>query len=270
MKHQAIGIFDSGVGGLTVMKQIVHLLPNEDLIYFGDTARLPYGDKSPETIISYSFENAAFLQEHQIKVLVVACHTASAYALADLQAKLQIPVIGVIEPGAKKAVSVTKNRRIAVLGTKGTIKSAVYQRAIERYLTDSFVLPIPCPLLVPLVEENFINHPATRMILKEYLSQIKAVDIDTVLLACTHYPLLKEIIQEEVGDTVTVVDSSSICAENLYSLLEENDFLNDKIDPSYRYFVSDDPAKFSNLASTFFGRTVENVEKQRDCSAYCH
>lgn len=267
MKNEAIGIFDSGVGGLTVMKQIVCLLPNEDIVYFGDTARLPYGEKSPETIIRYMIENSTFLLKHKIKVLVIACNTASAHALHELKNRLQIPVIEVIAPGAEKAVLVTKNKRIAVLGTRGTINSGAYQKEIERRMPGSFVLSIPCPLLVPLVEENFIDHPVTKMIIKEYLKPIKEQSIDTVLLGCTHYPLLKEVMQDELGHEISIVDSASICAENLQSILCENKLLSSKIKSVHRYFVSDDPMKFSSLGGTFFGRPIENVKNQSDCTA---
>jgi len=267
MKNEAIGIFDSGVGGLTVMKQIVSLLPNEDIVYFGDTARLPYGEKSPETIVRYMIENSTFLLKHKIKVLVIACNTASAHALHELKNRLQIPVIEVIRPGAEKAVLVTKNKRIAVLGTRGTIKSGAYQKEIERQMPGSFVLSIPCPLLVPLVEENFIDHPVTRMIIKEYLKPIKDQFIDTVLLGCTHYPLLKEVMQDELGSEITIVDSASICAENLQSILCENKLLSSNHKSVHRYFVSDDPMKFSSLGGAFFGRPIENVKNQSDCTA---
>lgn len=261
MNHekQAIGIFDSGIGGLTVMKQIAHLLPNENIVYFGDTARLPYGEKSPETIIRYSVENAKFLLEHQIKVLVVACNTAASCAMDKLRSFVDIPVLGVIEPGAEKAAFVTRNERIAVLGTKGTIKSGVYQKEIGKRLPNSFVLAIPCPLFVPLVEESFTTHQVTRMIVKEYLAPIKTQGIDTILLGCTHYPLLKEIIQDEVGDRITIVDSASICAENLKSVLLQQELGFKLTKPEYRYFVSDDPDKFALLGSAFFGSTIDNV-----------
>lgn len=261
VKNQAIGVFDSGVGGLTVLKEIVKLLPNEEIVYFGDTARVPYGEKRPETIITYSIENALFLMQHEIKVLVVACNTASAFAIHKLSHLFHIPVIGVIEPGAKKAVSATKNGRIAVLGTRGTIQSGAYQQEIQKRRVDSFVLPISCPLLVPLVEERYLSHPATKMIIKEYLAPIKDHGIDTVLLGCTHYPLLQELIQEEVGDHVTVVDSATLLAENLKSVLFEKELENLSGKSTCRYFVSDDPEKFSLLATSLFNEPIGNVIK---------
>ncbi|HRD55105.1 MAG TPA: glutamate racemase [Parachlamydiaceae bacterium] len=265
MKNQeAVGIFDSGIGGLTVMKQIASLLPEENIVYFGDTARVPYGGKSPETIVRYSIENTIFLLEQNIKVLVVACNTASAYAMQKLQKLFNIPVIGVIEPGAEKAVQMTKNKRIAVLGTKGTIQSGVYSQEIKKKAPDSFILPISCPLFVPLVEESFIFHPAAKLIIKEYLAPIKQENIDTILLGCTHYPLLKEMIQQEVGEDVAVVDSASICAETLKNLLLEEKLINyTSLPSSYRYFVSDDPEKFASLGSYFLDSSLKDVSLKK-------
>lgn len=260
MNKQSIGIFDSGIGGLTVMKQITALLPSEDIVYFGDTARLPYGEKSKETIIRYSLENALFLiMEHKIKVLVVACNTASAYAIHHLSHLFNIPVIGVIEPGAEKAVSVTKNHRIAVLGTKGTIKSGIYKQEIEKRLPGSTVVTIACPLFVPLVEENLISHDVTKIMIKHYLAPIKAMEVDTILLGCTHYPLLKELIQDEVGTGVSIVDSASICAEKLKSVLSSKSLENSQQTPQHRYVVSDDPEKFALLGSLFLGHPIGEV-----------
>lgn len=263
MRNKAIGLFDSGVGGLTVMKEMRRLLPNENMIYFGDTARVPYGEKSPETILRYSIENAKFLISQDIKVLVVACNTASAYAIDTLKELLDIPIFGVIEPGAERACSVTKTKRIAVLGTKATIKSGIYQREIEKHLPDCYICPIACPLFVPLVEENFITHPATAMIIKEYLSEVKELNIDTLLLGCTHYPLLKEIIQNEVGNDITIVDSASVCAEKLKALLEENELGSSNDQGFSHYFVSDDPLKFSLFSQHIFGTPVPNVSLYR-------
>ncbi len=259
MSNKAIGIFDSGVGGLTVMKEIRELLPNENIIYFGDTARLPYGEKSPETIIRYSVENAQFLIEQDIKVLVVACNTASAFAINKLNQILDIPVLGVIVPGAEKACSVTQNKRIAVLGTKATIKSGIYQKEIEKNSPGCYVCPIACPLFVPLVEENFISHPATQMIIKEYLSPIQDLNIDTLLLGCTHYPLLKEMIQAQVGDAVRIVDSASICAKKLKSILNENHLENLSGNTFLSYYVSDDKEKFAILGERIFGNPIPEV-----------
>ncbi|MBA3720886.1 MAG: glutamate racemase [Parachlamydiaceae bacterium] len=255
-----IGMFDSGVGGLTVMHQLMHSLPHESVIYFGDTARIPYGSKSQETIIRYSIENAIFLLEKNIKLLVVACNTASAFALERLRKIFNIPIIGVIEPGAEKACSVTRNRRLAVLGTKGTILSGAYQREISKRLPNSFVLPIACPLFVPLVEERFLDHCSAQMIVKEYLAPIKNQGIDTILLGCTHYPLLKHLIQQEVGPEIMLVDSASTCAEMVARILQQNNMeTHFGSEPNYQYHVSDDPKKFKDQVEMLFGNPIHEV-----------
>jgi len=256
----AIGVFDSGIGGLTVMKQMITVMPNENMIYFGDTARVPYGEKSPETIIRYSIENAIFLMEYNIKVLVVACNTASAYALVKLQHLFKIPVVGVIESGVDKAVAVTRNQRIAVLGTKGTIKSNVYQQEIKRRLPNALVQGIACPLFVPLVEERFVSHPATKILVKEYLAPFKDQGIDTILLGCTHYPLLRQVIQDELGSGVEIVDSASTCAEKVSAILTEQRLHNqNSCEAIHRYFVSDDAEKFRLAGSEFLGSPIPHV-----------
>lgn len=258
---EPIGMFDSGIGGLTVMRQLMTTLPNESVIYFGDTARLPYGDKSSETIIRYALENAIFLLEKNVKLLIVACNTASAYAIEQLQHNFTIPILGVIEPGAEKASQITRNGRIAVLGTKATIRSQAYQRAITQRLPEAMVLPIACPLFVPLVEEQFFQHQAARMIVKEYLQPLKNHSVDTLLLGCTHYPLLKDLIQDEVGNGVAIIDSATTCAEKVNSILASLELKNESLDlPSYKYFVSDDPEKFKQSGEAFLGTSIETIE----------
>ncbi len=242
-----IGMFDSGIGGLTVMQQIMLTSPQESIIYFGDTARLPYGGKSRETIIRYSIENTILLIEKNIKLLIVACNTASAFAIHKLQQIFNIPIIDVIEPGAEKATSVTLNQRIAVLGTKGTIQSGAYEAAIKRKLPEATVIPIACPLFVPLVEEHFLYHPATRLIIKEYLKPLQDLQIDTILLGCTHYPLLKDLIQEEIGNSISLVDSASTCAEKVASVLKAQQLESSSSQTTYQYYVSDDLEKFREL-----------------------
>lgn len=249
-----IGIFDSGLGGLTVMRAIREACPSENLIYFGDTARVPYGGKSPETIIRYSLESAIFLMEQDIKMLVIACNTASSYAVDKLKGVFNIPIIDVIEPGAERATSVTKNGHIGVLGTKATIQSGAYQKAIHKRLPDAQVYSYACPLFVPLTEERFLNHPATELIVKEYLEPLKKAQIDTLLLGCTHYPVLKPLIQKELPG-VQIVDSASTCAERVKKLTTPSDQKG-----SLQFFVSDDPAKFQSIGPSFFGETIPNVE----------
>jgi glutamate racemase len=258
MTASALGIFDSGVGGLTVMQAIKRLLPHENLIYFGDTARVPYGNKSPETIIRYSLENAAFLSKQHIKLMVVACNTSNAFAMPMLKELYSIPIIGVIEPGAEKAVAVTRNQRIGVLGTKATIQSGAYQQAIKELLPEAEVMALACPLFVPLVEERYLDHPATKLIIQDYLAPLKNQGIDTLLLGCTHYPFLKHLIQEEMGPDVTLVDSAITCAEKIASTLKNQD-LSFQADVKHRYFVSDDPEKFRKQAEALFGYPLPPV-----------
>lgn len=256
-----IGIFDSGVGGLTVMQQMMRALPHEDMVYLGDTLHLPYGGKSPNTIVRYSIENAIFLMEQKIKVLVIACNTASSYALERLQDIFNIPVVGTIKPAAIHAAKVTRNGKIAILGTKATIASGAYQQEIHRFLPEAELFPIACPLFVPLVEEHFIDHAATQLIIDSYLKPLKTSQVDTLLLGCTHYPLLKDTIQKVVGDEVTLVDSAVACAHTVCQLLKENDLISkQQVKPQYRYFVSDDPEKFQTLGKTFLGDAIDSVE----------
>lgn len=255
----AIGIFDSGVGGLTVMQQLKQVLPNERLIYFGDIARLPYGNKSQETIIRYSIENTVCLLKKNIKTLVVACNTASALALSKLRELFALPIVGVIEPGAEKAVAVSKNQRIAILGTKGTIQSKAYQEAILKLSPKAHVLAISCPLFVPLVEEQWFHHPASRLIVEEYLRPLKGEGIDTVMLGCTHYPFLRSLIQQEVGEEVILVDSASTCAHQVAELLKDKQLLANHDQGEHQYFVSDEPEKFRLLAEQLFGYSINEV-----------
>lgn len=261
LKHsEAIGMFDSGIGGLTVMQQIVCALPRESIIYFGDTARLPYGDKSKETIIRYSLEIAEFLIKKKIKLLIIPCNTATAYAIEELKKTFNIPILGVIEPGVEKVVQVSRNQSIAVLGTRATINSGIYQKEIKKRLPGANVQAIACPLFVPFVEEHFLDHPATKMIVKEYLGTLKDQQIDTILLGCTHYPLLRDLIQEEMGSDVAIVDSATTCAEKAKSLLTTYQMhTSSQSIPSYQYYVSDDPDRFMRLGKIFLGAAIEDV-----------
>ncbi len=255
----ALGIFDSGVGGLTVMHAIKQLLPHEHLIYYGDTARVPYGGKSSSTIIRYSLENAKFLLKQQIKLLVVACNTSNALAMQHLQELSNIPIIGVIEPGAEKAAAVTRNQHIAILGTKATIQSGAYQKAIQKLLPESSVSAIACPLFVPIVEEHFFDHPATRLIVQEYLQPLKNQKIDTILLGCTHYPFLKKLIQDEMGPGVMLVDSAATCAEKICRTLLQCNLQASSQKRECTYYVSDDTEKFRLQAERLFGETIPKV-----------
>jgi glutamate racemase len=253
-----IGVFDSGVGGLTVFREIASHLPHEDLIYFGDTARLPYGSKSPEAIVRYSLECASFLLEQRIKLLIVACHTSSAHALEILQEKLPIPVIGVIQPGFELLMQSTRNQRIAILGTESTIASKVYQNLIQQHYPMACIFPIACPLFVPLAEEHFFEHAAADLIAAHYLDPLKNANIDAALLACTHYPLLKKAIQKALGPSVQVLESAPTCAAQAQSMLSSSGLLNpQEKKPVYRFYATDYPARFSTLARTFLGYEID-------------
>lgn len=260
--RDAIGIFDSGLGGLTVMRKIREKCPQESLIYYGDTARVPYGSKSPETILRYTIESAVFLMEQNIKALVIACNTAASYSMGRLKNIFNIPIIDVIHPGAQAAVKATKNGRIAVLGTKATIASGSYQREIAALLPEAIVVPIACPLFVPLVEEKFLHHEATRLVVREYLQAVRQSNVDTVLLGCTHYPVLAPLIQNELGHAVKIVDSASTCAEKLADLLEERQMVS--ANGGYcRFYVSDDPEKFQLVGRDFLGEEIGLCEAVR-------
>ena len=256
-----LGIFDSGVGGLTVFRRVVERLPGESLVYLGDTARVPYGTKSAETVVRYARACAQILLECDIKVLVVACNTATAYALDVLRDELAIPVLGVIEPGARRAVAATRNGRIGVVGTVGTIASGAYQSVIASLAPDVQVACKPCPLFVPLAEEGWTNGPVPRQVAETYLAELFAQGIDTLLLGCTHYPLLRDVIQEVAGPGVAIVDSAEATSEVVADILEGMGMCDAaQGSPQYRYLVTDSPATFARVGQHFLGRDVGSVE----------
>jgi glutamate racemase len=261
MEKARIGIFDSGFGGLTVMRAVCDLLPSEDIIYFGDTARLPYGNKSKATIVRYSVENANFLVSQNIDVLVIACHTASCLAKEQLQKILPIPVIDVISPSVKLAISQTKTKKIAVLGTYGTISSGVYQNELRKLCPEIEIFPVACPLFVPLVEEGFTHHKATEIIAKEYLTGLAHKGIDVTILACTHYPLLVEVIQKILGEEMILIDPAIPTAEKTRLVLEKGPS-SSSLSPTYQFFVSDNPQKFGQIGSKFLKKTIASVSLQ--------
>jgi len=256
-----IGLFDSGLGGLTILREVVKVLPSESITYLGDTARLPYGDKSAGTVIHYARQNSRFLLAQKIKILVVACHTASSYALKTLDEELPIPVLGVTMAGVNKALETTKNGRIAVLGTRATIKANVYQDELKKRDANICVHTIACPLFVPLVEEGFSSHPATELIVRDYLQPLRQARVDTVILGCTHYPMLSEVIQRQIGDDATLVDCGQACAAELKAKLHELDHLNEHCDPQYQYFVTDDPQRFQKAGEAILQRSIEAVHQ---------
>lgn len=255
-----IGVFDSGIGGLTVAQAIMRQLPAESLIYFGDTARVPYGPKSPETVRRYSHEIAAFLLEQGVKAIVVACNTATAHALPMLEAELDVPVIGVVGPGARAAVKASSAGRIGVIGTEGTIRSGAYVKAIHAEAPEAIVTVRACPLFVPLVEEGWNDSEATRLIAAEYLAPFSQGAVDTLVLGCTHYPLLKRVIGETIGRAVRLIDSAEETAADTRRMLDEHGLANAGDRGSYRFVASDDPAQFLQLGQRFFGDALERVE----------
>jgi len=255
-----IGVFDSGLGGLTVAHAIMRQLPGESLVYFGDTARVPYGPKSPDTVRRYSREISSFLIEEGVKAIVVACNTATAHALPALREELTVPVIGVVEPGARAAVRATRTGHIGVIGTAGTIRSEAYVRAIRAESADATVIALPCPLFVPLVEEGWTTHEATRLIAREYLAPFLGDAVDTLVLGCTHYPLLKPMIAEIVGPDVRLIDSAEETAADTRRMLAANELESREGDATYRFIASDDPQQFLTLGRRFLGASIERVE----------
>jgi glutamate racemase len=260
--NNPIGIFDSGIGGLTVVKELIKLMPNENLVYFGDTARVPYGTRSVKLIKQYSLEDAAFLEQFNIKLLIVACNTASAVAVDLLKSALIIPVTGVIEPVVSAALKHSKNNRIGVIGTTATVKSEAYNKKIKFKQPDTKVFGQPCPLLVPLVEEGWVDDEITRLTIRKYLSPLLQEEIDTIILGCTHFPVIKHLIQDEVGSDITLIDSGQETAKVVRNLLENMD-LDEKNHStgSFQCFVSDIPDKFDEVGTRFLGKPVVNAER---------
>lgn len=260
MSWKAIGIFDSGVGGLTVLREIVKALPQEDTIYLGDTARVPYGTKSPETVVRFAKQITSFLVSREIKLLVVACNTVSAVALEALKADFRIPIVGVIEPGAAQAASVTRNGKVGVVGTAGTIRSSAYTRAIKRINPDIEVITAECPMFVPLAEEGWVDNDVARITAEIYLKNLKKSGVDTLVLGCTHYPLLKGIISEVMGAGVTLVDSAEETARVVREILAaRGETRPDQEKGNHHFFVTDVPAGFIRVGNRFLGGSFGDV-----------
>jgi glutamate racemase len=256
-----IGVFDSGIGGLTVAHEIIRQLPSESLVYFGDTARVPYGPKSPETVRRYSREICSFLRAQDVKAIVVACNTATAHALPVLREELPIPIIGVVEPGARAAVRRSAGGHIGVIGTSGTIHSGAYERAIRAIDPDAVVTGRACPLFVPLVEEGWIDHPVTRQVAQEYLGSLLHEQISVLVMGCTHYPLLKTLLCRVVGSGVALIDSAAETAAEIGRVLREAGLeAPDTTQPTHRFVASDDPLQFLQLGQRFLGDAIESVE----------
>lgn len=259
MKNKPIGVFDSGIGGLTVYKALKEKLPNEKVIYLGDTARLPYGTKSAETIIKFSDGNALFLLTRSVKIIVVACNSSSSYAVPYLQEKLDIPVLGVIEPGAEAAAQNSKGK-IGVIGTSATIQSGAYEKAILEKKPTAETVSKACPLFVPLVEEGWIDHPVTRMVVVEYLLPLKEQRIDTLVLGCTHYPVLKGVISSVLGKEIGLIDSAVTTAEKVCAVLKSLGWLNQKKNREEdEFYVTDFPERFKKVGEIFLKRRIDKV-----------
>jgi len=259
---EPIGVFDSGLGGLTVVKELIHHLPNERIVYFGDTARVPYGTKSGETIIRYSREIVRALLKFKVKMVVVACNTASSLALDVLKKEFDLPVIGVIEPGARKAVEVTRNKKVGIIATSSTVKSGKYAQKLVELDKQIIVTSQACPLFVPLVEEGWFEHAVTFQVAREYLGVMKKNKIDTLILGCTHYPLLKGVLHNVMGPKVQLVDSAQEVALQVKGLLTKGRLLRTQLKPGQHMFiVSDEPKQFQRLALRFLGGGVKNVRR---------
>jgi glutamate racemase len=261
MNPKPLGVFDSGIGGLTVVRELLRELPDEELLYFGDVARLPYGNKSAAGVTRFSREICAFLLARDVKAIVVACNTASALALPALAAELPVPVVGVIESGARAAVERTKSGRVGVIATASTVRSGAYAAAVRALAPGVEVVERACPLFVPLVEEGWIDHPVTRQVAHEYLAPLEDHRLDTLVLGCTHYPLLDKVIAEDMGPGVALIDSGRETAALVKSLLAERGLAAPAgRAPRHALFLSDLPAAFTATAERFLGRALPPVE----------
>ncbi|UCF78201.1 MAG: glutamate racemase [Candidatus Eiseniibacteriota bacterium] len=258
--NSPIGVFDSGIGGLTVVKHLASHLRDESIVYFGDTARVPYGSKSEETVKRFAFENTKFLLKHGVKLVVVACNTASAVALDDLQRSFDVPVVGMIEPGARAAVRLTRRRSVGVIGTLATIESSSYERAIHAEDASVKTTSRPCPLFVPLAEEGWVSHPVSEAVAREYLDEFKTANIDVLVLGCTHYPVLRNIIQRAIGEHVRLVDSGEEAVKEVTGILKREGLEAAGGGEVYRHFyVSDIPRKFREIGERFLGRPIDGL-----------
>jgi glutamate racemase len=266
MDRRPIGIFDSGVGGLTVFKVLETALPGESFVYLGDTARVPYGTRSPETVIGYSLEAARFLRRHDVKMLVVACNTASSVALEAVEAEAGIPVLGVIVPGARRAARLSTRGRIGVIGTRATIASGAYPAAVRALRPEAEVVSRPCPLFVPLAEEGWTGHDVTRRVAAEYLAPMKEAGVDTLVLGCTHYPLLRPVIAEAMGEGVQLVDSAEAVAAEVRERLTTEPALAagaERPAGESHFYVTDAPEPFLAVAERFLGAPMRRLERAR-------
>ena len=253
MKNKPIGVFDSGIGGLTVAKEILRVLPNESLVYLGDTARVPYGPRGKEVITKFALEMARFLLNREVKFLVVACNTISSVCFDAIEKECSVPVLGVVKPAVREALATTKTGSIGIIGTRATIDSGFYEKEIKKLRPEIKVVAVSCPLFVPIAEEGLADHQVTEIIAREYLAPFLDANIDTLILGCTHYPILRGVIQEKVGDAVTLIDSARPTAKELKRLLVSNNLLSDNRRVEYEFFVTDAIERVHNTANFFFG-----------------
>lgn len=269
MDNRSIGVFDSGLGGLTAVKEIMKLFPNESIVYFGDTSRVPYGTRSKETILKYTYSDINFLLSQDVKMIVIACGTASSAALPEIKEEFSVPIYGVVDAGAYEAARVTKNKKIGIIGTPATINSGAYTKYLKQFNPDVEVYNRDCPLFVPLVENGHFNTEVTRLVVKEYLEEIKAAGVDTLILGCTHYPLLRDAISEYMGDDVTLISPGEEVAKYLKKKLEDDSRHSEVRDEAqYRYFVSDSVESFENLGSIFLETKINGKVSKIDIEKY--
>lgn len=259
-KDSSIGIFDSGIGGLTVFKEVARSFPHENIVYLGDTARVPFGTKSRETVIKYTLQNTLFLLDQDVKAVIIACNTASAYGLEVIENYFRVPVIGVIEPGAEAAVKKTRSQKVGVIGTEGTIRSAAYEKALRAKNERIEIIPQACPLLVPLAEEGRFEGGVVGQVVKEYLEPLKG--IDTLILGCTHYPLFKGMISDLLGPDVALVDSAEATAGKLGELLAEYHLARQAASPGKRkFFSTDSPERMQKVGRLFLEDDLSEVQQ---------
>ena len=265
MNHKYIGVFDSGLGGLTCVKEMMEIMPEESIVYFGDTGRVPYGSKSNETIIKYTRSDINFLKTFDLKMIVVACGTASSIALPVIKDELDLPIFGVVDAAAEAAAKATKNNKVGIIGTVGSIRSGAYERKIKEINPEIVTTAVACPLFVPLVETGHTKGEVARLVTEEYMENIIKADVDTLILGCTHYPLLKDTIASVVGADVTLIDPGKITAGCVKEYLEKNNLMSSEAD--HRFYVSDCPDDFERLAQEFLKKDISgkiekiNIEK---------
>lgn len=261
MDNRPIGIFDSGLGGLTVFKQIKKLIPKENMIYLGDTARVPYGTRSRETVIKFAIEDVNFLMKKDVKAIVIACNTASAYAFEDIKNTVNIPVFDVVSGATKEAVDRTRNKRIAVVGTSGTISSNSYEKQIVSLCSECKVFSKACPLLVPFIEEGETDGEAIDFIIDKYLSELINKDFDVLILGCTHYPLIADLIQTKVGNSVKLIDPGKSAAQKIQKFLNDNNLNTQANEPNYEFYLTDLNQNFSIISERFLGQKLDNCNR---------